>query len=121
MTRTTTAEKVFQMLEQAAATGARCPMREQFGNVSSAPALKALARAGKIRVEIFIYNFRRVVILDGPHKGKATADPPLHGGKAPKPYLVSDAGGTFRNGEAVVGHTGPRPTMMFGKDGKRLK
>jgi hypothetical protein len=47
--------------------------------------MAALCAAGRIRSEVYAHNWRRAVILDGPHKGKATASPPGGG----KPYLVN--------------------------------
>lgn len=117
---TPAAERMFTVLEAAAAAGERCPMREQLGT-GAAPSLRTLARAGKIRIEIFNLNFRRITILVGPHAGKATADPPLYNGKRPKPYMVSDANGTFTGGTEVNRKAGPRPTMMFDKMGNRIK
>lgn len=117
---TPAAERLFAILEAAAIAGERCPIREALPD-SAGPSLRSLAHGGLIRIEIFNLNFRRVTILVGPHAGKATADPPLMNGKRPKPYLVSDTGGTRRNGELVKVKAGPRPTMMFDKMGNRIK
>lgn len=58
--------------------------------------------------------------VDGEYKGATTADPPVEAGRVPQPYLISDGSGTFRNGAQLV-QKGPRPTMMFGPDGRRIK
>lgn len=78
-------DKAFPLLEQAAIAGERCPQSRPHGPLHTA-ATGLLARAGKIRVEIFSLNWRVVTILEGPHKGKHTARCP-HGGSG-KPYKV---------------------------------
>ena len=62
----------FAVLEHTAIEGGRCPMNEQLGH-GAAP---ALARAGRILIEVYPHNFRRVTILTGPHAGKSTAPCP---------------------------------------------
>lgn len=74
-------DKTFAALEAAAAAGERCPQNYPFGPMKSGHS-GALAKAGRIRVEIFHPNWRVVTIMDGPHRGKRTAPAPLGG----KPY-----------------------------------
>ncbi len=106
-------EDVFAWLAEYAARGERCP---QVG--TSRPGTKfpltsahtsALAHAGKIRVEIFRYNWRVITILVGEHKGKSTERDPNDG----FPYLTVDARGTFRNGRQIATRLrdrGPEPS-----------
>lgn len=93
---TTNLARAFALIEAAAIQNRRCPMNDQVPGRSGA--FSELARAGRIRVEVFKHNFRQVTILTGPHAGKKTAAPLLMKGNAQKPYLVVDKGGTFRNG-----------------------
>lgn len=71
-------EACFRTLVAAAVAGRRCPENGQDG--VSSDLTTALARTGRIRVEISTRNYRRVVILTGEHAGKATA-PNLTGGQ----------------------------------------
>lgn len=81
-------ERTFSALVSRACVGLRCPENGTFG-VNGA-AVPALARAGRIRIEISTRNFRRVVILEGPHAGKATAADP----SGVKPWKILDKNGT---------------------------
>ena len=79
-------DKTFDMLVAAAVLGERCPQSPPHGILNKqAPGI--LARAGKIRIEIFMHNYRVVTIMDGPHKGKQTKAPPNLGGSG-KPYKI---------------------------------
>ena len=92
-------DSAFTVLELLAANGDRCLTRDQ----GMPPKITtALARAGKIKVEVFRLNFKVVTILVGPHRGKTTA----HGGK---PYLIIDINGTWSGGHRIGGAL-PRPT-----------
>lgn len=82
-----TPAQAFAMLEQAAVTGARCPVSGADGLTSQLTG--ALARSGQIRIDVYPHNFRVVTILTGPHAGKATAPPP---NKHWKPYLTIQEG-----------------------------
>lgn len=75
------ADEVFAHLERAAIAGERCPPSNWGGH--NAPlvllhsiTMGALAKAGKIRIEVSGKNFRQVTILAGPHAGKKTAANP---------------------------------------------
>lgn len=98
----------FKLLEAKAVAGERCPFSDQIPGGS--PAVSTQAHLGRIRVEIFAQNFRRVTILVGPNKGKHTANPPLRDGHLPNPYLVVDGTGTRRNG--VLLNTGTSSRMQ---------
>lgn len=74
----------FRLLEAAAVAGERCPQNQPFGPIHSY-SIRTLVNAKRIRSETYGLNWRRVVILEGPHKGKATAPPPNGGA----PYLVN--------------------------------
>lgn len=86
----------FALLEEAAARGDRCPQSRPHGPIVSG-VITALARAGKIRSEVYVHNWRVVEILVGPHAGKRTAPEPTRHGTG-KPYKVTDASGTRING-----------------------
>lgn len=98
-TKRQTLEEAFAQLEQAAAKGERCP-------VSSGPDasrldtkhVSALAKSGRIAVEISSRNWRRVTILTGEHAGKSTAPSPHKGNRV---YQTIDARGTIVNGKLV--------------------
>lgn len=87
--------RTLAMIVEAACDGARCPETTRSDYVKGERVLirglargaaTVLAAEGKIKVEIFARNFRRITILVGPHAGKATADPPF--GKLAQPYRV---------------------------------
>ena len=88
-----TINQTFALLERAAVEGRRCPMNaspEVKGEVAGG-AVAALAKAGRIRIEISGQNFRQVTILIGPHKGKKTAPNP---NKRRRVWKVIDANGS---------------------------
>jgi hypothetical protein len=71
-------DKAFALLEQCAVNGERCPVTsgpDQHAFLRSAHT-SALAKAGRILIEISSRNFRRITILVGPHKGKKTTKNP---------------------------------------------
>lgn len=71
-------DRAFARLEQIAAKGGRCPVTsgpDADGSLASGQ-ISALAKAGKIFVEISSRNWRRITILTGPHQGKSTAQNP---------------------------------------------
>ena len=76
--------KNFNLFVNAAIAGARCPQNYPHGPVIGA-CTKILVERGAIRVEVYSHNYRRVVIHDGEHKGKATASHPC----GLKPYLIN--------------------------------
>lgn len=78
-------DNAFALLERAAVEGERCPQSRPYGPLAPRAAGQ-LARAGRIRVEIFQWNWRVVTILEGTNKGKHTARCP-HPGSG-KPYKV---------------------------------
>jgi len=84
-------DAAFRTLEQLAAANGRCPSNQEIGH----GVIAALAGAGKIEVEIYGRNFRRVTLLSGPHAGAATKEPP---GPTWRPYAVTDRHGTRRTG-----------------------
>lgn len=84
MTRDERLEHDFRLLEEAAASGERCPMSNPHGPIHS-DSIGRLVSAKRIRSEVYRHNWRVVIILDGPHKGKSTAAPPSGG----SPYLVN--------------------------------
>lgn len=90
---------VFGILERAAGEGRRCPtnfevaaeLNAMLTNTrragTSIPAImQVLVRRGLLTVRLYGGNYRDVVILKGPHAGKATLGP-RHGGP---PYEIID-------------------------------
>lgn len=78
-------DKLFEKMVDLAVRGERCPFNEHL----PAGGLSALARAGRIRIEVFRHNWRIVTILEGHHAGKQTKrDPALVPGSVP--YVVID-------------------------------
>jgi hypothetical protein len=73
-TNPTVLEATFKALAGFAASGERCP--ENRTNDIYSDVVTALCRAGRVRVEISGRNYRQVHILEGEHKGKATAPNP---------------------------------------------
>lgn len=67
-------DKVFNVIVEHAVANKRCPENDTAGVTSDVVA--ALARAGRIRVEISGHNYRTIVILEGEHAGKTTAPDP---------------------------------------------
>lgn len=72
----------FAILECAAIANERCPVSSgpDAGPLKSYH-ISALAKAGRIFVEISSKNWRRITILTGPHKGKSTAPSPHKGNR----------------------------------------
>lgn len=96
----TALERTYALIEQAAIKGERCPQNDPHGPLSS-DLVSALARAGRVRIEVYVHNFRVVTILTGPNAGKQTARPPRpKGAQRRDPYKVIDAKGTWINGVA---------------------
>ena len=94
-------ERAFKVLEAAAVAGERCPctVGPNAMRAIGPGYVGALARAGRIRVEISSRNWRRVTLLTGPHAGKSTAPNP---DPKARPYQIIDTGGPRRvcNGAA---------------------
>lgn len=93
----------FNMIVAAAREGRRCPETTRSDYIKgerilirglARGAATILAAEGKIKVEIFARNFRRITILVGPHAGKATAAPPF--GELAQPYRVIEGAATYR-------------------------
>lgn len=86
-----TSEEAFALIESAAAAGERCPQSGIYGHSAlTSTVTTALANAGRIRIEIYAWNFRVAEILTGPHAGKRTAASPT----GQKPWKIIDANGT---------------------------
>ena len=84
-------EAALRTLEQVAAANERCPANDEIGH----GIVSALAAAGKIEVEIYGRNFRRVKLLTGANAGKMTKAPP---NATSRPYAITDRNGTRRTG-----------------------
>lgn len=78
-------DRQFGLIELAARHGERCPQSKPFGPVSP-QVTTALARAGRIRIEIYAHNWRVAEILTGRHAGKRTAPTPYKG--SGRPYMI---------------------------------
>jgi hypothetical protein len=98
-------ERAWAFLQDIVADGERCPTSLEMPGGSAS--VSQLAREGRILVEVFSRNFRRVTILQGLYQGKATAAPPLRNGQPQVPYLTVSQEGTRRNG--VLIDTGWKP------------
>lgn len=96
-------DKVFAALERLACEGKRCPVLHEVvkhpgGSFTlRSDEIPALAKAGRVRVEISGRSWRTVHILTGPHAGKSTKPQP----EGRTPYLVIDSNGTRRIGETI--------------------
>lgn len=98
-------DDAFALLQSAAIAGDRCPQAGIHGFSSLTSAVTtALAHAGRIRIEIYAWNFRVIEILTGPHAGKRTAPGP----NGQKPWKIIDANGTRTR----------RGTVNFGRQGR---
>lgn len=82
-------ERCFAVLEAAAVAGRRCPGNDT-GAVSS-DLVGMLARAGRIKVEIYALNFRVVEIMTGPNAGRRTKARPHD---SSPPWKVIDKNGS---------------------------
>jgi len=87
-------DAAFISMERAAAKGVRCPVNKTF-DVTSYRTM-ALAKAGRIKIEVYAHNWRVVTILTGPHAGKTTAMPPYKHGR---PYRTITKEGEMRVSE----------------------
>lgn len=67
-------DEAFKVLERCALAGDRCPIAGTKGLESVLTS--ALARAGRIRIDVYPHNYRVVTIAAGPNAGRATALPP---------------------------------------------
>lgn len=83
-------ERNFDLIVSAVRAGERCPQSAPHGPINH-KALAILCARGRVMVEIFPCNFRRVTVLIGSHKGKMTSSPT---NTAWRPYRVIDAAGT---------------------------
>lgn len=86
-------DKVFSRMEAAAVASERAPQMQPHGPLSPEDnrAVLALARVhGRLRIEIFAFNWRVITICDGAHAGKHTLLSPHKGNK--RPYLTIQKG-----------------------------
>lgn len=84
----------FGLIVAAADAGDRCPLSIPWGPLRNA-SINWLVDKGMIRTELYRHNFRRVIILTGPHAEKMTAPPP---DPKLKPWLTIDAKGRHKEG-----------------------
>jgi len=77
-------EADYALILAAAIAGERCPISNPHGPIHSGSII-ALADQKRIRSDVYSKNWRVVTIMDGEHKGKATAPCPWGG----SPYLVN--------------------------------
>lgn len=84
--------EAFLLIEKAAIAGERCPKADR-GSGFTSTITSDLARAGRIRIDVYPHNWRVVTICEGPHAGKSTAPAPN-----PKwrPYLTIQKGSSPR-------------------------
>jgi hypothetical protein len=93
-----TLNETFKLLEECAAKGERCPISSGPDATIKSEHVSALAKSGKIFVEISSKNWRRVTILVGPRKGKSTASNPTPNART---YQTIGTEGTKVNGKFV--------------------
>ena len=98
------------MVERVAVLGERCPQSQPHGpfTPTESRALLDLARAGRLRIEIFPHNWRVVTICEGPNKGRSTLRSPL--GK--RPYL------TIRKGDLIGNRPQPSAPQLLAYAGR---
>lgn len=92
------ADELFAIVERAAVEGRRCPTIDQLPYRT--PLLADLARAGRIRIEVYSLNWRVVQITEGPNYGKRTAERPRGG----EPYVIICKAFTKRHGRRTEPH-----------------
>jgi hypothetical protein len=99
-------EKVYELVERAAIRGERCPQNDELAAVATSgpELLRALAKAGRLRIEVSGRNWRTVTILAGPHAGKRTQRDPM-GGR--HPHITIDGSGTHKVGKWSMPVTRP--------------
>jgi len=99
-------DRAFEILCACADKGQRCPPASGHAAHSflKSAHTSALAKQGKIRIEVFAHNWRVITILVGPHKGKHTELSPYAGAK--KPYQIIDARGAVFTGRNIPADRG---------------
>lgn len=93
----------YSMIRAAALLGERCPTNDVLPGGSKV--VGALCRQGLIAVEISSQNYRRVTILTGDARGKATAPDP-QGGRVWKVCMKT----TFVNGRPLIPTSANQPS-----------
>lgn len=108
-------DETFAKLERCAVNNERCPSDLPHGTLKQG-AVGRLAKAGRVRSEVFRGNWRVVTLLTGPNAGKTTKEAPHPHGK---PYIIMDANGTFMGGRMQEGSApkriGPSPPRNLSK------
>jgi len=95
-------------IEAAAVAGERCPVTRREGVKGLSDGVTtALAREGRIRIEVYAKNWRVAEILKGPNAGKRTKAPP---NPEWRPYLTIgvETVRAYRAARAL-GPSAPRP------------
>jgi hypothetical protein len=87
-------ELCFQLLVEKAIAGERCPQSDGPHATIPKGLIPALARRGRILIEVSGHNWRQVTILEGPHAGKKTAPNP---DPRATPYLRCSVNGMERH------------------------
>jgi hypothetical protein len=93
-------DRIFTMLVGIACRGERAPQLQPHGvlTVAENNAILEMARAGRLRVEIFAHNWRVVTICEGQYRGRHTQLSPYKGGG--EPYRV------IQKGDVTAGQRG---------------
>ncbi len=102
-------ERAYEAILAAALNNERCPENQTRG--VDTHLCGELARAGRIKIEVFARNFRVVTILTGPHAGLKTAPPPY---RVTQPKLIITA-----SGKQIIkrfGMTGGEPGVQQPKE-----
>ena len=93
-------DRAFALLVECAVKGERCPPSRGPDRrpLLRSEVVSALARSGRIHIEISARNWRRVTIQQGPHTGRRTAANPVSNATA---HLAIDRRGTFKHGKRL--------------------
>lgn len=84
-------DELFAVLERCALAGERCPTKDQLycdHKIRSSYQPTRLAKQGRIRVEVWVHNWRVIEIMEGPNEGARTMASPT--GKAPYQVVYKD-------------------------------
>lgn len=109
-------DAVFDRIVQAAVNGERCPQTGHDGFTSAITT--ALARAGRILIEVYARNWRVVEILTGPHKGKRTMACPHNRSAAPHIVVGRE---TYQGGSRQHRSSGQQPSAPRALSAEELR
>ncbi len=82
-------DETFAKLVRIAERGDRCPAGPPFGPLRTT-VMSALAKAGRIKIEVYSGNWRVVTIMEGERAGSHTMMPPKGGSGRPYRTVYKD-------------------------------